>query len=154
MQWKLLGSIKEWLWMWWIQFSIVVMHGTLCQKIESWITGSSLLEWTKYCPMLSVWDLLVTFHWSWIYFFNLHFILKFKVWLVDKSLMSNHELYFILLTVSYWFYVKLFSHQGINVLFCENINHELFLPFSDYTYCLWPSSPSNKWVSIGELVTV
>ena len=58
-------SVKEWVWcirMWWIPFSIVVMHGTsrVCHKIDCLSIRSSLSwEWTKYCPMLSAWELLV-----------------------------------------------------------------------------------------------
>ena len=44
MQWKLLGFVKEWVYcirVWWIPFSIVVMHGTLCNKTGCWSICSS-----------------------------------------------------------------------------------------------------------------
>ena len=43
--------------------------GLYAIQLSAEVSAVLRLEWTKYCPMISVWDLLVTFHWRWVYNF-------------------------------------------------------------------------------------
>ena len=41
--------------------------GLYAIKLSVEVSAVLRSEWTKYCPMLKVCDLLVTFHWRWVY---------------------------------------------------------------------------------------